>query len=261
VTVTRILPSEWKQTPANLLLESTLFAVCIFLGQRSIDFHLRSFCFFIPPIHHIFYIFHNWRYIILLSKITQLLSHSIFRTSCNCIILFHFPNFSVPAVHNSQDRPKIHYQRTARGEQSVSARSFETSDLLRQHNVLMKILRPLQQKWRFCFRKRYYQQHLTEQSIQLSVCEIHIKRRHLKQVHNNRHVNVISKVSSRSQSLSQSYWKFRKRNKAYCKMGLVQLNEILWHNTEQTNTCPTVIGIWTGTLWTETPLIAPQVLF
>lgn len=59
----------------------------------------------------------------------KFLFHIICQTIQNCIILFHFPNYYVPAVHNPQDRPEIHYQRTARGEQSVSAWSFETSDI------------------------------------------------------------------------------------------------------------------------------------
>jgi hypothetical protein len=150
VTVTRILPSKWKQTPINLSLESTLFVVCIFLGQK-IDFHLRNFCILFPLFHHIFYIFHNWRYMILLPKILKLLYHIIFWTIHNCVMLFHFPNSSVPAVHNSQDRPEIYYQRTARGEQSVSAWSYETSNLLRQHNVLMEILRPFATELTFLF--------------------------------------------------------------------------------------------------------------
>lgn len=107
--------------------------------------------YFIPLLHHIFYIFHNWWYMILLPKITKLLFRIICQKIQNCVILFHFPNYSVPAVHNPQDRPEIHYQRTARGEQSVSAWSFETSDLLRQHNVLMEILRPFTTKLTFLF--------------------------------------------------------------------------------------------------------------
>jgi hypothetical protein len=107
--------------------------------------------YFVPPFHHSFYIFHNWRYMILLPKIIKLLFHIICQTIQNCVILFHFPNYSVPAVHNPQDRPEIHYQRTARGEQNVSAWSFETYDLLRQHNVLMKILLPFTTKPTFLF--------------------------------------------------------------------------------------------------------------
>ena len=150
---------------------------------------------------------------ILLPKIIKMLFHTICQTIQNCVILFHFPNYSVPAVHNPQDRPEIHYQRTARGEQNVSAWSFETSDLLRQHNVLMKILRPFTTKLTFLFSQAILSTTPNGTKHTAVCCEIHIKTRHFKHVHNNSHVNVISKVSSLSQSLSQSYWNLEKGTK------------------------------------------------
>ena len=148
--------------------------------------------YFIPLFHHIFYIFHNLRYMILLPKIIILLFHIICQTTQNCVMLFHFPNCSVPAVHNPQDRPEIHYQRTARGEQNVSVWSFETSDLLRQQNVLMKISRPLTTKLTFLLFSQAILSTTPNGTKHTAVClRDPYQNRHFKHVHNNSHVNPL----------------------------------------------------------------------